>query len=1023
MKIVHRGIFSAFIYKQGNFMANKNNIKPRREELKEIEKLQSSLFAANNGISKSFVDKYDKRIQISNVAVSNVLQGFGYGIIGNNTNSISELANIVQQSITHLNRSAQISFNRPSIDEDPSGIKMLTPIGNVDMAEQDIISANAALYQSFLNITSEYRGVVELIPEVKRAIENIVRDIVNVSEITNRAFSKIYEDKFNRSINQSDKDADARKNQTLIKEIVDKNNLEYKFKRWVFESAVCGVKPVAFIPYSYIFRQLQNSHNKDFGLNVNDFNIKIQNGESFRLFNDEDKQKSFYKKNIETSLLDCVRSFESVASGKSAPGITYENLLDEIIDENSAESFAEIIENDINMSIESLSKELENAHDMKYKRMFMGLESNADLDNEINLIDNITRSYKDKKEKIKQLPKEDRIRESRNGLKKLVEFIDDKIRVPKKESAAAVYAEKLFREKDRYDVLYKLGTDFKMAENVKRSGYTTKDKFKNNLSGTYDIKSSLGKECLIVPYAPESVIPININGEYMGFYCLEYEHIVGAAWNKRKKAGGISDFIKSQGIGDDASLIGGNNMSAWGGVNPIESNLYSPLTMYNLNASRYLNGNMNNLEDERRFDMMKMIVLRVLSHRLHDPDLVDNKIFKDAVMHLLRNNILANNRVQFTFIPPEYMCYMTWKTDDDGLPESILKGTLYDCYMHISCKTSSGMLKLMKSSDKEKYEIEVGLSKNTGLSVSELQRVLSTRSLYTQSAFSDLSSVIRNAGSYQRLIIPVIKGQKVYDVSQMEHMNDLNPDDEFTDKELQRVLDKIGYNNGMFSELDNVDFAKQLYTRNIEYGSRIIDGQSNYNPFGTKMLRILVDHSLLPTYNSIADDIKQITKSGNDTDQLHNDIKEEMDNDEKIDLACIELMLAMPSYLQMISITDTIDTAKTMANSIAEVYGASGGNAIDDATNDLFKLSLMKKFTNNIDWDVIDKMREQAISDSKKIAADKVKTNTIDQSIQNPQDAASSDIAEAENQYENGGSEDAGSGSATDDMGGGDMSF
>jgi hypothetical protein len=267
----------------------------------------------------------------------------------------------------------------------------------------------------------------------------------------------------------------------------------------------------------------------------------------------------------------------------------------------------------------------------------------------------------------------------------------------------------------------------------------------------------------------------------------------------------------------------------------------------------------------------------------------------------------------------------------------------------------------------------------------------------------------------------VVKGNKLYDVTQIERMNDLSPDDEFTNQRLQAILSKIYYNNGMFSELDNVDFAKQLSTRNLEYSNCIKEGQFNYNPFGTKILRILANYSNLPTYNSIVDDIKQtieknqIKKQDGDLQQeiLEDNIKDDIDRENSIDLACIELKLNMPSYLQMLTVTDTIDTAKTMANSLAEAYGTSGGNQIDESTIDIFKLTMIKKFTTNIDWVSVDEAMDQAKAEAKAKAALKVKTNTIDEHIQNPQNSQTDIAAEVP--------EEAGGGDMGD-MGGEDMS-
>jgi hypothetical protein len=898
-------------------------------------------------------------------------------------------------------------------------------MGNIDMSEQEIIASNATMFQSFLNVVSEYRGVVELIPEVKRAIENIIRDIVNVSDLTNKAFNNIYLDKFNRSISEKDKAADERKNKIILEEIVEKNKLELKFKRWLFESATCGVKPVAFIPYSYIFRQLKNNINDKFNFPFNKYEEKIKKGESFSLFgeNDNEKSKEFYSLNIESSLRDCVRNYPKIKSKESAEGFAYESLLENILTDDIALDYAYSIESDIQYNLSSIDFQYENLKDTRSKRLFTGAESDeiAKIDDDLNMIEKLSKNYKDKQEQVRKLSQEERIRLARQGLTEFVDFIDSRIKVPKRESSGAILADKILREKDRYDTLYDLGKDYKIAENLKKDGFIFNNS-KNNDIGVFDIKSSLGNECLIVPYAPESVIPININGEYLGFYALEYEYIMGSNWKNRRKIGSFTDYIKQQGIGDDNALLGGMSaLNTYGGMDPMENNLYSPLSMYNYNAASYLNGGMNGNTEDKRFDTMKTIVLRVLAHRLHDPDLIDNKIFKDAVMHLLRSDILLKNKIQFTYIPPEYMCYMTWKVDDSGIPVSILAGTLYDCYLHISSKTASGAIKLLKSGDKEKYEVDVGLNKDMGYTVDELQRLLSTRSIYSPSMFSNLATVVKMAGNYQRLIIPVFKGNKLYDVSQIEHMNDLSPDDEFTNQRLQAVLSKIFFNNGMFSELDNVDFAKQFVTRNLEYSSCIKEGQFNFNPYGTKMLRILTEYSNLPTYNSITEDIKQnrekYSKSEKNSeiqnDLLQDNIKDDIDNENSIDLACLELVLSMPSYLQMLTITDPINTAKEMASAVVESYGNTGGNALDEATNNLFKLKLIKKFTTNIDWTTVDIYRDEAIAEAKGLAANQVKTNTIDEHIQNPQNSQTDIAAEVPEDVSGGGSDM--------DLGGGDM--
>ena len=522
----------------------------------------------------------------------------------------------------------------------------------------------------------------------------------------------------------------------------------------------------------------------------------------------------------------------------------------------------------------------------------------------------------------------------------------------------------------------------------------------------FDTSSQFAKECLIVPYAPEDVIPININGEYLGFYAIEYDNITGPNGKKKYRGGSFTDYVQQHGFGDDKAFVTGSGSPpmAYGGADPLENSLYSPVSLYNYSASQFMYGGTD--KDDERFDILKTVVLRVLSHRLRDPDLVENKLFKDAVMNLLRNDVLMKKRVQFTYIPPEYMCYMTYDTDDEGLPVSILDGTLFFAYLYISSIVSSGMIKLLKSSDKEKYEIDVGLQKNANYSVTEFQKTLSTRSLYSSGMFGSLSSVIRNAGSYQRLIIPVIKGNKLYDVTQMERYNNLDPDDSYTDKLLQSVLDGIYINSGSLSEMDSVDFAKQLFTRQMEYRNNIIEAQNNYYPnFITKQVRLLTKYSNYSTYDSREERLKNKSV---DENKIKNDI----------DLAKISVKPSIPTYLSMSNIIEHISSASDVASKLTEVYSMEGGNETDTKALNKFKEEIIKKYVTIVDWDELDNLLRACKDEGPKGVLEQLKINSIDEKINNPIDE-SQDLNPSE--LSGGGDSAGGDFGSSDDFGNSDF--
>jgi len=957
-------------------MAKKQNINS------DIKALQDMIFSSNYGLSRDFVDKNSDLVIKSNKAVTDTLLGFGVNTINHTNNSMQELTSLVSQSIRFKgsNRTGvnlKTGFFKNDDDADMlTGIKQITPLGNMDASEHEVINMFASMHQSFLNVTEEYRGVVELIPEVGRAIKNIVRDILSVSELSGRALNKLYEDDSIADSDPTNKDKNNTYicNKLLQEEIVDKNDLETKFKRWTYESAVCGVKPVAFIPYDYILRQLSSLNDKKYGLNldVNKFASKIKSGESCKVCDTKEQEERFYNVSVESSFAEMFDPDKLAAAHVTAEAKATESY-DALLTDDLVAAYARSCESMFEKNYSDLEAKYAKAKDDEIRIYQITGERSNEAVQQVELLDSMTKKYSDQKKAWEEKKVDERKKDAKAGLRELARFIDEHIDVVKPGASSAMIANKIMNERDRYSSFYNLGENYLMAEglqrkqkNLNQTNDGTRDGTGANPDFVYDTESELGKDCLIVPYSPESVIPININGEYMGFYALEYENEIGSMWKKKRRAGTFTDYVKNQGFGDDAALLGGSApMVAYGGADPLENNLYSPLAMYNYSANAYMTGD---AENDQRFDIMKIVTLRVLSHRLRDPDLADNKTFKDAVMALLRNDCLTRKKVQFTFIPPEYMCYMTYQVDDDGIPKSILDGTLLWAYMYISSMLSSAMIKMLKSADKEKYEVSVGLLKNAGYTIDELQRVLSTRNIYSSNMFGSLSSVIKNAGTYQRMIIPVFNDKKLYDVTQIENINNVSPDDDFTGKLLQSILGKIYINSGMQGSFDSPQFAHEFAYQNIEYRSNIIEEQANYEKHYTKIIRTLADHSALDTYNSKAETV--------DPDE-----KKEHSNGD-IDLSKIKVELNISTMMSMSNISEVIDQAKNVANSFVEIYNLESGSPTATAVATLFKRKIIEKYANIVEWTELEKMLKEAEVQAPQFVNNQKKLAKIDAKLQ-----------------------------------------
>lgn len=985
----------------------------QRQQLKnnvlteDTKRLQDMAYASNYGISRDFILKHEDIVNKSSKAIMDVLVGYGVTDVTNTTNSLQYLNSVVARSIRFKTQNEFGDLLNPAVTDPVTGIKEITPLGNIDFTEQQIIDDFSKLYSGFFAITNEYKGVVDLIPKIGKAIENICRDILSVSELTGRIFNKIYDTQDDLPLSKDEKMRIANITDIIQEQIIDKNHLEDKMKAWVQESVICGVKPIAFIPYDYIIRQMKtlNKYDKNLNIDVDRFSQKVSSHESAPICSTESQRNTFYRDCIEERLEDIVKD----KSSESAITESTESILDGILDDVIVDQYAS--------DCESL---FENGYKNVQPRKTRVMQDNElyasrhngkfsiESENELKLLETMEKNYSEIHEKYTNLSQDERRKEARAGLKKLARYIDERIDVVKPGASSAFIAQKVMNQKDRYSQFYNLGENYLMAEGLKRKKENKKLRSGGNgVIGDPDADSSeLGKDCLIIPYSPQSVIPININGEYMGFYCIEYENVMGPQWRKRQKAGSFTDFLKQYGFGDDASFVRGSSpLVAFGGQDPLENNLYSPMNMYNFSLNQFLFGGSE--DNEHRYDIMKTITLRVLSHRLHDPDLADNKIFKDAVMTMLRNDYLCHKKVQFTFIPPEYMVYMTYQVDEDGIPKSILDGTLLWCYLYLSSIISSAMIKLMKASDKEKYEVEVGLIKNAGYTIDELQRVLSTRTLYSSGMFGSLASVVKNAGNYQRLIIPVVNGEKVYDVSPVEHMNDISVDDQYTNDLLSNILSKIYINSGMMSEMEGVDFASQFAWKNADYRDSIVTAQHNYEHHITKALRLLVNYSPLETYNS-------------KVEALNHDKANETRKETAIDLSKVEVELNIPTMLNMHGIQELVDASKQTAQTLSEAMGIDGSASSQHemAKAKLFQKKIIQKYANNVEWSDLEKLMAEAEAEAPAEVARQNRFAKLDELAMNqqggedPNGAAGGDMS---------GMDGMNMGGSTDDIGGGDM--
>jgi hypothetical protein len=819
------------------------------------------------------------------------------------SNPMEELSHIIRRTLRYSHtETAPNNENRTT----PSGIRGIE-FDSLNPGEVEIISSFSRLLESSFALMPEYRNVVKLIPELQRVLSIVSRDILNRDEFDKRAIKNVY------APASLDKEQVTEINETIDREVIDRYDLEDKLRLWVKQSLIEGAHPVAVFPYEDVMTQLMSVPG-----------ARVRTDESGTLL-DVDLDPRLASKAIYSEKIFSKESRSLETADWASLEYAQQKAIDDIIGDDIADDF-----------FAEKYRAVEHVIQRAQRESFFSEESAINND-AVDLL----------RKKLDEKSDDDRRLAMKKNLAPLVEMIDDGVEIVDPNRVAYAIAKKDIAMRSKYKsgdkglnsanhspIMELVAPDLaeRRSHNKGISGDEDSEELMKKLK-----KTGLSKEVLLVEYDPELVIPVIIGNRHVGYYVLEYEAYYGADWKARKRVGSFTEMIKGTGFGSDANTTNTvNTMTS--DSDPLSSSLFSPIPMYS--GSTMMN-TMGLVDEDRKNETLKRIALRTIAHRLNDPTLAEDKKFKDAVMSLMRNGYIVNKKIMITYIPAENMVYFAREIDKDGLPVSILDGTLLRCYMYLSSTISSLMIKLMKSADKEKLLINMGMTKQLNFALTEIEKSLSTRNVHVQSLFDNVGTVIRNASTYQRVKIPVVNGEQLYDLQGMERVNDISIDDEFTDKVLQSILLKMGVPPSVLNMLNETEFSRSILMQNLEYRANIVDQQSVYERDVQKMLSLIIRYAGI-AYKTTdkADKSKLIEKP--------------------IDVKDIKVTFNTPNYLNVANIGEQMSQSEQLVETFTRIfYGDSQDKPLDQEKVRLFRAALYKRHTNSIDWTWFDKQIEQ----------------------------------------------------------------
>ena len=599
----------------------------------------------------------------------------------------------------------------------------------------------------------------------------------------------------------------------------------------------------------------------------------------------------------------------------------------------------------------------------------------------------------------------DVIKVKKNSIKKellrIVDIVDNNLEIIDPTNTAIKMASTSLKQNWKFKKLHDNLINIEVNPDLTRRDNTILDKFDK---GVYETDDDLGykkedrtnkkqkdkkienddflNDVLIIDYDSENVIPIIVNGIHVDYYVLEEEAYNGGFDRNRKTGFSFMDIISSLGIGNDDAVTGtGMQNMATDGMGFANTPAFGQqINIASVSSSFTLQAQTD--DAIRRNDILREIVLRTISTKMKDKDMVENKVFRDCIMNLLRQGYILKKKVQFTNIPAGNMVYFAHNLSNTGLPKSIYTDTLFYCYIYISSLVSSLMIKLAKSSNKDKITFEVGRDTNAALAAHLIDNGLSTRQTHGYETFQSVRSVLKNSAAHDRILIPSYGGNRLLEYEEMSKMNDIDIDDEFTEKMLQKIVQQPDYPAAAMNKLSDEEYSRSIVAQQIMYINSLKEMQDAFGAQVSKLLKLCI------RYTQFSETYEKKIK----------------DNLNEIDFS-----FAIPKDLYLVNSKESFTNVEEYADIITKLY--FNEKMDDDAWKtavDKFKLEVVKTNATNIEWDDYQTLYDQILAEKPKLELEKIKNAKLFELLQEKAMGTGDDA---------GGMDDFG---ATDDTGFGD---
>lgn len=934
----------------------------------------------------SSMDKLNKLQQAS-------LYGTTSEFIDTNTELINNIAQTVQSVISTNNKSiggstpefiANAAKTRTDISdkqtsknakEPITGMKWLTEMDQ----DMDLFRELFPIATPMFELFYEYQMVYQMIPEVAKCMDVLKNSILSADNFSKKYLIPRYDDaKLSNNLSEAPNES-TQKNVNLINDIIEEYDLNHEFDLYISDAMKYGAKPVMIVPIDKNFREsakkvlTQEESNTDFAKYLKsvyndgqtctfenyiedtenafittenkeitgiDYNKITQFG--LNLNNDIDDMISIYEDNFnyESGIIDVDDMTEeeknkfnqNIKSRKDIITNTKDIKNRKTVMKSICNEVAKMVNNKVHFSIMSENIALPLIHKVVTKNKTMRKirnrrlnVSSSNVTNEAFYIENPDILDKDINNICTTLESS-----------KFTKYITQNKNYKSITTENANWIPNNYDNIDLEDEYNYVGKPIDMAP-MRNSKPLDISKSKEN---TLD---EIPTGSVVIPLAPDTVVPISVHGKHIGYYVIER----------------LGNDDLGSGV---ATLLGYKSPSSMYSIGLAGKMAMGQGALSGADGAGVILKDMTDLpmnvkDDGRRIDLLRNMIIRAVSERVGNPDIVDDKPFNSIIYSLIKDHYITNREIKITYVPANMMVYWSHSIDPDtGIGVSLLEKSLFFAHVYIASLITNLMISISKSADREQINVEVGSGKRYEAIVQKVMRTLQTKRASIDS-IGNVDTIMKSLGTFQRYISLKHNGQSLVEMETIPGQQ-VDLDNSLQEKALKSVVNSFNVPSSALNLLDDAEYSRSISLQNALFLDQVVNMQLPYQQCATKTIRILTRNK----YPDKVLNIENITKIKNSKkDEINNKLPS---TDGLIDISKVYIDFPSPQGLSVTSLNDQINNVDQFADKIIEITEPIDiPQENEDAYKRVMKLNLYKKLLPGLPYeeyvDMIANAKEQ----------------------------------------------------------------